>query len=104
MHIPRFSFASLLLVAVAPLCSGETKTYIVNLTIGAGSVTGVITTDDTIGTLGPSNILGYNLLLNDGTDTPYNLIGPPDFNLFLTGSDLSATATQLLFNFTGPDL
>lgn len=75
-------------------------TYRVNQTIGAGSVTGVIGTDGTIGILGQANITGYNLLVNDGTNT-FDL---SCCNFFpLSGSDLSATATQLLFNFSGTD-
>lgn len=75
-------------------------TYRVNQTIGAGSVTGVISTDGTIGILGQANITGYNLLLNNGTIT-FDL-SCCDFFPF-GGSDLSATATQLLFNFSGTD-
>ncbi len=74
--------------------------YRVNQTIGAGSVTGVISTDGTIGILGQANITGYNLLLNDGVNT-FDL---SCCNFFpFGGSDLSATATQLLFNFSGTD-
>jgi hypothetical protein len=89
-----------LLLGAAPLCSAGAIDYYVNQTIGAGSVTGYIETDATIGVLGPANIIGWNLLLSDGTNT-WNLPGGTFFPF--TGSDLSATATQLLFNFSGTD-
>ncbi|MGA2957164.1 MAG: hypothetical protein ABSF48_15750 [Thermodesulfobacteriota bacterium] len=45
-------------------------TYAVNESIGAtGSVNGTITTDGTVGFLSASNIVGWDLTLNDGTDT-----------------------------------
>jgi sugar lactone lactonase YvrE len=76
-------------------------TYAINQTIGAGSVTGVIVTDGTIGTLSSTNILSYNVLVNDATYPPYNVTAGSNPDLFLSGSDLSATASQLLFNFSG---
>jgi hypothetical protein len=85
-------------VSFGPKANGIT--YRVNQTIGGGSVKGVIGTDGTIGTLGQANITGYNLLVNDGTNT-FDL-SCCDFFPF-SGSDLSATATQLLFNFSGTD-
>lgn len=92
-----------LALGTASLCSAATITYDVNLTIGAGSVTGDIVTDGTIGGLVAANIVDWNLLLNDGTYT-FDLLGP------LSGAnsgqyggtvDLSATTTQLLFDFGG---
>jgi hypothetical protein len=95
-----------LVVGAASPCSAASITYDVNQTIGAGGVTGDIVTDGKIGTLGLSDIVDWNLLLNDGTNTT-DLLGP------LSGSNstvivlpspnpnLSATATQLLFNFSG---
>ena len=38
-------------------------TYCANDLVGVGTVTGMITTDGTIGTLGASNILSFNLNL-----------------------------------------
>jgi hypothetical protein len=70
-----------------------------------GTVTGTITTDGTIGTLlSSSNILDWDLSLDDGT-TAWGLLGPPTTNstFRVGGSDFSATATQLLFNYSGTD-
>jgi hypothetical protein len=84
--------------------SASPITYDVNLTIGAGGLTGFIETDGTIGVLSASNIMAWNLLANDGTTT-LDLVGPPVANSdpISGGDDLSATATQLLFNFSGTD-
>jgi hypothetical protein len=72
-------------------------TYYVNLTVGAGSVTGDIVTDGMIGLLSNSHFVSWDLVLNDGTDPPLTLT-----NLNSIVSDngpISATATQLSFNF-----
>ncbi len=78
-------------------------TYYINLTIGAGGVTGDIVTDGKTGALGQADILDWNLLLNDGATT-FRLLGPQsgsNSEVNDSGFDLSATATQLLFNFSG---
>jgi hypothetical protein len=87
-----------------PPCSASPITYDVSQTVGAGSVTGFIETDGTIGVLSTGNILDWNLLLNDSMTT-LDLVGPPggQNSAGVGGSDLSATATQLLFNFSGMD-
>jgi hypothetical protein len=78
-------------------------TYTLNEAVGAGSVTGFITTDGTIGTLAAGNILDWNLILNDGTNPTFDLLGPLSGNNSgaSVSADLSATATQLLYNFSG---
>jgi len=97
-------FATMLFLS-AGLCSASAIIYDVDQTVGVGEVTGFVETDGTIGVLGASNILNWNLLLNDGTNT-IDLLGPlsgSNSALGVAGSDLSATATQLLFNFSGSD-
>jgi PEP-CTERM motif len=94
-----------LLLGAAFLCSASTITYNVNLTIGAGSVTGDIVTDGTIGSLVGANLVDWNLLLNDGAAT-FDLLGPlsgGNSSFFFNTDDLSATASQLLFDFSGSD-
>jgi hypothetical protein len=90
-----------LVFGAASLCSAATITYNVAQTVGPGSVTGFIETDGTIGVLGTSNILDFNLLLSDGTASVDDLRSNSVFEVI--GSDLSATSTQLLFNFSGSD-
>lgn len=97
-----------LVLGAASLCSANNITYGVNQTIGAGSVIGDIITDGTIGSgvTGnlETNVVDWNLLVNDGTTT-FDLTGPPgggnsDFIDHAGIGDLSATATQLLFDFS----
>jgi hypothetical protein len=98
--VRRVALLSFVLGAAASLGSADPTAYYVNQTIGAGSVSGYIKTDGKIGVLAPTDILGWNLLLNDGTDT-FDLPGGIIFGF--SGSDLSATATQLQFDFNGSD-
>ena len=51
----------------APTVARADITYAVDETVGAGSATGFITTDGTIGILDTADILNWNLTLNDGT-------------------------------------
>ena len=103
-RIPSLVLLSLM-VGAASICQAAPITYNVNLTIGNGTVTGNIITDGRIGTLATSNILGVVLRLNNGADPPYNVILLPPIvpEVAVFGSDLSATPSQLLFNFSGAD-
>jgi hypothetical protein len=81
-------------------------TYTVDETVGAGNVTGSIITDGTIGVLGTGNIVDWNLTVNDGTNPTFELLGPDSGSNsqdLAAGSDVSANATQLLFNFNVSD-
>src|ERR1019366_3589762 len=92
MH--KFTMALLLSVV---LCSAATITYDVNRTIGAGSVIGFVETDGTIGVLSASNILDWNLVLNEGTNPTFDILGPLSGSnsvVGVVGADLSATATN----------
>lgn len=90
---------------VPTVAKADNITYTVDETVGIGQVSGSITTNGTIGTLVTADIVDWNVLLNDGTNPPVDLEGPLSGNnslVFLDG-DLSATATQLLFNFGAAD-
>jgi PEP-CTERM motif len=76
-------------------------TYTVHETVGAGSMIGTITTDGDFGTLGTSDILSWNLVVNDGTNV-FDLTTGNSGDL-IEGTDLTATSSQLLFAFTGGD-
>jgi hypothetical protein len=95
----------LLILGAALLCSASAITYYVNQTVGAGGVTGFIETDGRIGALAEADILTWNLLLNDGA-AMFDLLGPligSNSQLEVEGTDLSASTTQLLFDFSGLD-
>lgn len=86
-------------MVLAGRASAADITYTVNDVVGAGSVTGTITTDARIGTLSTADILEFNLTLNDGTGIA-TLTDFGDAAAFIQGNDVTATATQLLFDFT----
>jgi hypothetical protein len=99
----RFTLALLMLTVC---CSAGSITYDLDLTIGFGGVAGDIVTDGTIGVLTGANIVSWDLTLNDGTDPAVTLTGTnSSVSVAPDDQDLSATASQLLFNFndTGPD-
>ncbi len=91
---------SLAAALMAGAASAADITYAVNRTVGAGSVVGTITTDGTLGVLGAGNILGFDLVLS-GPGATYNLVGPS--NVYVSGADLTATAHDLSFDFSGVD-
>src|SRR5664279_3454359 len=89
----------------AVVCYASPITYNVARTIGVGSVTGFIETDGSLGVLSAANFVDWSLLLNDGTST-YTITGPLSGNnsvAFVQGADTTASATQLLFDFSGID-
>lgn len=88
--------ATTALLTASPAWAGPTI-YSLNQTVGAGNVSGSITTDGTTGALGSGNITAFNLLLNDGTTT-FNLTNLNGGVLF-SGNALTATAGALSFNF-----
>lgn len=101
---PRFwtCFMTAVLAALAlgtPHLARGNEIFDVDLTIGNGSVTGTITTDGNLGTIGQSDFVGFDLTINApfGSATTTNT---SDFYAF-SGSDLSETASDLLFNFSG---
>lgn len=73
----------------------------VNRSVGTASVTGTITTNGILGVLGTGDITDWNLLLAVGVNN-FTLLGPlsgSNSGLLVSGSALSATSTDLLFDF-----
>ena len=96
-------FALTLSMVLAPAAMRASDiTYTVDETVGStGLVTGTITTNGDTGTLSQSDILSWNLVANDGTNT-FDLTNS-DSVAQTFGTDLTATSSQLLFDFTsGP--
>jgi hypothetical protein len=85
----------------AQASSAATIIYNVNQTIGAGSVTGTIQTDGATGVLAAADITGWNLQLN-GVGASFNLTNATS-GVFVSGSDVTATTTDLFFNYSGGD-
>jgi hypothetical protein len=74
-------------------------TYISDRTVGTGVISFSLTTDDTIGLLGASNITNYAITITSGVNTIS--FAPANASIFVFGSALSATATDLNFDFDG---
>jgi PEP-CTERM motif len=72
-------------------------TYSIQTTVGSYSASGTITTDGTIGTLSQANISDFSITLS-GDGNPV-VLTPSDASVYLYASALSATQSQLLFNF-----
>ena len=66
---------------------------------GIGSYTLSLTTDNTIGVIQSGNILAYNIFVSNGTSNFTLTEG--NSTTFVSGLGLTATATDLLFNFSG---
>lgn len=88
-------------VAIAHSCNASSIIYDVNLTIGQGSVVGTITTDGNTGVLDAGDITAWNLQLN-GVGATFNLTNL-NSHVYTDGSDLTATKSDLFFNFSGTD-
>jgi|HubBroStandDraft_1064217.scaffolds.fasta_scaffold428090_1 hypothetical protein len=74
-------------------------TYDVDLTIGAGSVVGSVTTNGATGVLVSADFTNWNLELN-GPGASFDLT-PTNSVAFILGSDATATTRNILFNFSG---
>jgi hypothetical protein len=105
MNKSLFTAATIVFV-FANTGSAADITYNVDQTIGAGSVIGFIDTDGTLGTLGSGDIADWNLEVSDGS-TSFDLLGPFEAgwnsSVSTNGSNLSATALQLTFDFSADD-
>jgi hypothetical protein len=84
-------------------------TYNVNRDVGSSSVIGTITTDGTIGVLDDNNItsfsltlmdLAYTVLITESTGGTHFVSSGNALPGATVGSPLTATATQLLFDFS----
>lgn len=90
-----------LMLSVASVSRADPIEYSVSQTVGAGSVSGYIETDGTVGTLTTANILDWNLEVANASSST-DLLGPLSGNnsgVDVVGSGLSATADDLLFDF-----
>lgn len=97
--------ATALLSALAFAVPAEAITYIGNRTIQDGNVQISISTDGTLGTLTAANLTDWTFSITVPPNSGGNLFGPlgmTNSSVQLLGSGgLTATATQLLFDFDG---
>jgi len=99
----RYFLAAILLTICATSASASII-YNVNRTIDAGSVTGFIETDGTLGTLSTANITSWILTItapNIGGGTP-SVIDSTSVtsDSQINGNVVTATSSQLLFDFS----
>ncbi len=92
-------------LAASPMAAAEAATiYTGTRTMAPGATAELsITTNDTIGVLDSADIVDWTIVLNEGGQT-FTLRGPASGNnsgLLLSGSALTATASELRFNFSG---
>ena len=68
------------------------------------TIIGTITTDGVIGAVQSSDVLGWNLQINDNLRPGYDIdLTPANSGIWYdTGNGLTATATSLSFNFSNP--
>jgi hypothetical protein len=88
----------------ATQATASTVSYAVNRRVDAGSITGTIVTNGTIGSLGPADVIDWNLKIDaDGNSaTSGQLLGPlsgGNSSLVVGGPQRTATATGLFFDF-----
>ena len=74
-------------------------TYVANRTVGAGSISFSLTTDDTIGMLSVGNVVDYDITITNGANTIN--FKPGNASIYVFGSALSATLTDLNFDYAG---
>jgi hypothetical protein len=77
--------------------------YSVNQAINLGSVTGSVTTDGHTGTLLASDFTGWNLTLSIPSVGETYVLTDLNSVVYVQGSDVTATSTQISFDFSGVD-
>ncbi|MGI4881242.1 MAG: PEPxxWA-CTERM sorting domain-containing protein [Janthinobacterium lividum] len=88
-----------LLLAASPLAAASIV-YNVNQTIGDGSVVGTITTDGSFGTLAAADVTGFHLTVTGiGASV---VLTDADSVVVNTGANFTASASALLFDYSGP--
>jgi hypothetical protein len=95
-------FLACAILAVFCLVTQKTSATVydlVNQGIAPATATGTITTDGMLGVLSQSDITALNITVDDGAHS--FILTLPD--LLFSGSDLSATASGLFFNYAAVD-
>lgn len=94
--------ACMALLGASPASAASMTYDLTAITIGSLSLAGgMITTDGTIGTLASSNITAWSITITGGTPSPIDLMGTsPSASFLKSVSPLTATSTELLFDFS----
>jgi hypothetical protein len=102
MRLSKLSTIKSLIAGVTLLASSQLSaqtTYNLNLTIGAGTAVGQITTDGSVGSISFSNFLSYSILLSPNPGSQFTLT---NLNSSIGATqNLVASSTELVFDFSG---
>lgn len=97
----RVPLALAMALAFAGASARADIVYTATRGVGSGTVNISITTDGTIGVIGTANILDWTISMVDGLDS-FTLLGPlsgSNSQVLIQGAALTATASDLLFNY-----
>jgi PEP-CTERM motif len=97
MRIKSLALVVALLSFVSTTASASTITYSVDLGSGTDSVVGEITTDGHTGILKASDVVGFSLQITSDGQTATLSTGDM---VYVNGSNFTATASGLFFNFS----
>jgi len=92
----RFLSAAIAMAAMTSAAHATTVYTLSGQGIGSATATGTITTDGTLGVLTQANITGVNITVADGGGS-----AAVDSFTTLSGTDLTATASGLFFDYGG---
>jgi hypothetical protein len=98
--LKTISMLALALAFTALPANAATITYNVDQTIALGSVIGTIETDGALGVLSQSDITGFSLQVSGPGASV--LLTQADSVVRTVGNNLTATASDLLFDYSGP--
>jgi hypothetical protein len=96
------ALAALGILSLFGVSQASANIYDVNETFGVNSITGTITTNGATGAAfdTPLDITAWSLTLQDGNPLDTFTLNQHNSTQYLVGTDLSATASQLSFNFS----
>jgi len=97
----RISIPLFAALSVLPLCAQAGTVYQVSRSVGAGTITGIIETNGTTGPLSQSDIVSWSFDAFDGEDSVSISSADGGFTQGNAWNYLSATASQLIFDFDG---
>jgi hypothetical protein len=97
------AFTLVFLAALSPALRADNITYYVDSGVGSdGWIAGSIVTDGTTGVLSQANLVSDDLWLWPNVGPDAHITGSNQ-DMLLVGDDLTATSSDLMFNYTGTD-
>lgn len=84
---------------LAPTTDAANIVYDINRTIGSNEIIGYIETDGSLGSIGTTAVVDWNLAIFGFFGPTSETMNPTDSDLIFFGVGFYATATELVFNF-----